>query len=65
MAVILDFRGSVPRSATQAFDVASRAGAEIVLFPGVRYEHWEKNDIEPKAAGGQKRPRRDTLEFED
>jgi hypothetical protein len=65
MAVILEFRGLVPRSASASFDAASRAGAEIVLFPGVRYERWEDANIKPKASGDKKCRRRDTLELDD
>ena len=65
MAIILEFRGLVPRGASASFDAASRASAEIVLFPGVRYEHWEDDVIKPKASGGKKSRRRDTLELDD
>ena len=65
MAVILEFKGTVLRSASPAFEAASRAGAEIVLFPGVRYERWDDTDVEPQALRSKRGRRRDTLEIDD
>jgi hypothetical protein len=60
MAQILSFRTPEFRSN----DVAERrdgASAEVILFPGVRYERWRD---EGAAAGGTERRRdRDVLEL--
>jgi hypothetical protein len=60
MATILEFR-SAPRPAP-ASQLAIEPGqmAEIVLFPGVRYERAEEEPAEPKRA----RRQRDTIEIE-
>ena len=61
MATILDFP---PRTSAERLRGSRATGsAEIVLFPGVRYERWEE-------APAAKRPRRksvkrDTLEIAD
>ena len=62
MATILEFR-SAPRPAASALAAngAIMASAEIVLFPGVRYERQETVG-ETKAKRGKRR--RDTLELE-
>lgn len=65
MAVILEFRASQSRCAGDAYDTATRSSAEIVFFPGVRYERWEDEsggDVRPSIA---KKGRRDTLVIED
>jgi len=43
MATILEFQrsGIAPRDATSNSGEAAQAGAEIIIFPGVRYERWE------------------------
>lgn len=40
MAVIVDFPGKARRASDRSR--TQSAGAEIVLFPGVRYEYWEE-----------------------
>jgi hypothetical protein len=62
MADILDFRRSAGRSSRRP----SGTSAEIVLFPGVRYERWE---TAPSQAAAEKpkrgrRTKRDTLDLE-
>jgi hypothetical protein len=62
MATILEF-GSLPRPTTPSAFAATgaSASAEIVLFPGVRYEREpEKAESKPKRG----KHRRDTLELE-
>jgi hypothetical protein len=61
MATILEFR-SVPRPAAASALAAAGAGvsADIVFFPGVRYERHDEGDAKPKKG----KPRRDTLELE-
>jgi hypothetical protein len=60
MATILEFRSHTMREPAQHHAGGS---AEIVLFPGVRYERWaEDSQPKPKAKKGR---RRDMLELED
>lgn len=64
MATILEFRAQSFRSPLSASRQAG-AGAEIVLFPGVRYERWVEEPL-PTAQSKPKRGRkRDRLELED
>ena len=63
MATILEFPAS-PLRAGGSGRPLSGVAAEVLIFPGVRYEHWE----EKPAAKSKKRPSgagRDVLEFED
>lgn len=63
MATILEFRAQSSKSSTVAGRLVVGAGAEIVFFPGVRYERWsEELPVRPK---GKKIGRRDTLDLED
>lgn len=58
MATILEFRRKVsPRS-----HVLDGAPAEIVLFPGIRYERWEDT---PNPKMRKRAKRRDRLEIKD
>lgn len=61
MATILEFK-SAPRPAAASAFAAIQAGisAEIVFFPGVRYERHEDGEANTKKA----KRRRDTLELE-
>lgn len=48
MATILDF--PEVQSAPRARKVRrGRASAEIVIFPGIRYEHWEEEPAKHQA----------------
>lgn len=69
MADILDFRPPGTRSARRTIG----ASAEIVIFPGVRYERWDdapsggatdrtRDKDKPKGKG--RRIKRDTLDLE-
>lgn len=59
MATILEFR----RKAGSRSHVLDGAPAEIVLFPGIRYERWEDDTPKPKMRKRAKR--RDRLEIKD
>jgi hypothetical protein len=61
MAVILEFRASEAEAARPR----RRAGrpAEIVIFPGIRYEH--RQDYEPRRDALQPVPIRDILKLVD
>jgi hypothetical protein len=60
MAQILSFR--TPESKT---GTALRKGcpAEVIVFPGVRYERWSDGEETSSAAGDQRRAHRDVLEL--
>ena len=62
MATVIEFPSSLRLSQKRASKpLNSDASAEIVFFPGVRYERWDEN----KAAKPKKRDRRrDRLELE-
>ena len=64
MATIVEFRTSAParRSASNARG-ASGSTAEIVFFPGVRYERWEEAAQESKPK--RKPKKRDNLVLRD
>jgi hypothetical protein len=59
MAMILDFRSRNAR--TEPRDRAETAGAEIIIFPGVRRERQDP----PKPTRRKKAPKRDRLELPD
>jgi hypothetical protein len=61
MAQILSFRTPELRSD----DTVGRGGgvsAEVILFPGVRYERWSETEV-AAAAADQRRTHRDVLEL--
>ncbi|AGK58107.1 hypothetical protein HYPDE_32163 [Hyphomicrobium denitrificans 1NES1] len=60
MATIVEFR-SAPRR-TEALPANAGGSADIVFFPGVRYERPEEPTAEKSKKG---KPRRDTLAIED
>lgn len=68
MADILDFRPSEGRANRRSAGSRS-AGCEIVIFPGVRYEHWERKAEaaaqDKPARSARKRVKRDMLEIAD
>jgi hypothetical protein len=62
MATILEFRAQSLK-ASGVDRLGGSGSAEIVLFPGVRYERWSGDETEkPKS---KKSRRRDRLELED
>lgn len=69
MADILDFRPTEGKSGRRSGGAGS-TGCEIVIFPGVRYEHWERQaapqaQAEDKPKATRKRVKRDRLEVMD
>ena len=64
MATVFEFRTSTParRSASNSSG-SSGSTAEIVFFPGVRYERWEEASQEDKPK--RKPKKRDKLELRD
>lgn len=55
MATILEFR---PQSRTSAGE-SLKCAAEVVFFPGVRYERWEDEQAPEPAAASKHRDRID------
>lgn len=43
MATILQFRQTVPATRSESSD-GLVTGAEIIIFPGIRYERWDEGD---------------------
>jgi hypothetical protein len=64
MASILEFRKSAFRFRPLNDKSGASATAEIVLFPGVRYERWSEEPPQDKPAPRRAR-RRDHLELDD
>lgn len=62
MATILEFRSAPRPTAASALAAHSELSAEIVFFPGVRYERQDEADDAGKGTAGKRR--RDTLELE-
>jgi hypothetical protein len=62
MATILDFRSAAERPRGRHGRVRSASSAEVVLFPGVRYERW---DDAPAPAKKRGRRSRDTIDIND
>jgi hypothetical protein len=62
MAQILSFRTPEYRSSEGP---SPRAGvaAEVIIFPGVRYERWDEAHAVPIARGEERRTSRDVLEL--
>jgi len=61
MAQILSFRTPESRSSDS---VGSRAvSAEVIIFPGVRYERWDEAHAVTSAPAEERRARRDVLEL--
>jgi len=63
MASVLEFRRPA-LDCRQSAPKRGSASADIVLFPGVRYERWSEVPAEPAPARRRAR-RRDHLELED
>lgn len=61
MATILEFRAQSREAPVGAARSTSRT-AEVVLFPGVRYERWGEAAPQPAPRKGR---RRDTLEVDE
>lgn len=64
MATILDFHVCGARRPRTESGETEKRGAEIVFFPGIRYERWE--EAAPEEAPPAKRTRRrDTLDLDE
>ena len=61
MAQILSFRTPEFRSANHSAERSDAVPAEVILFPGVRYERWNESKAPPSADG--RRDDRDVLEL--
>lgn len=61
MGLILNFNEHASRSCSKTSRVGIAGSAEIVIFPGIRYERWDE-----EAKGGQRRiTKRDRIELPD
>jgi hypothetical protein len=64
MATIIEFRGSDRAPAPRSADAQGRKSAEVVIFPGVRIERWDRATADPACARSAAKPRRDLLEID-
>lgn len=64
MASILEFRQPALQCRQVTAKTAGAASADIVLFPGVRYERWTEAQPQPTKSRRNGR-RRDRLELDD
>jgi hypothetical protein len=62
MAQILSFRTPEYRSSESA-SVRVGVAAEVIIFPGVRYERWDEAHAVPIASVEERRTSRDVLEL--
>jgi hypothetical protein len=64
MATILEFRGSERAPASRGADPRGRKSAEVVIFPGVRFERWDRPTADPACGKSASKLRRDLLEID-
>jgi hypothetical protein len=62
MAQILSFRTPEFRSSDSAVTSAG-VSAQVIIFPGVRYERWEEAHSVTRASVDERRTSRDVLEL--
>ena len=62
MAQILSFRTPEFRSSDGA-GTSAGVSAQVIIFPGVRYERWEEAHAVTSASADQRRTSRDVLEL--
>lgn len=60
MAHILDFNAHASKACRRASHRGSSGSAEIVIFPGVRYERWDDTS---NARGKRRSKQRDRIEL--
>lgn len=65
MASILEFKPAAFGSRQEAERNEAAGSADIVLFPGVRYERWTEAPSESDAPPRRRARRRDRLELDD
>jgi hypothetical protein len=64
MAKILNFRSADLRRPESMSVACGSASAEVIVFPGVRYERWDQqSETQAREASTTKRRRRDVLEL--
>jgi hypothetical protein len=61
MALILDFNAHATKASRGSSRARAAGSAEIVIFPGVRYERWDDANARPKRRTKQ----RDRIELPD
>jgi hypothetical protein len=62
MAQILSFRTPEFRTGDSTATIAG-GSAEVIIFPGVRYERWEEAHAVTSAPADERQTRRDVLEL--
>jgi hypothetical protein len=62
MAQILSFRTPEYRS-NEGTSLRAGVAAQVIIFPGVRYEHWDEAHAVARASGEERRTSRDVLEL--
>jgi hypothetical protein len=62
MAQILSFRTQEYRS-SEGTSPRTGVPAEVIIFPGVRYERWDEAHAVPLTSGEERRTSRDVLEL--
>ncbi|MBC7832738.1 MAG: hypothetical protein H7Y62_12045 [Hyphomicrobium sp.] len=62
MAQILSFRTPEFRSC-DGVGITAGVSAEVIIFPGVRYERWKEAHAVTSAPADERRTRRDVLEL--
>ncbi len=62
MGLILDFNEHASKASGKTSRSSADGSAEIVVFPGVRYERWESDD---EAREERAVPHRDRIELPD
>lgn len=65
MASIIEFRARTPLEERLAASGSRRASAEVVLFPGVRYERADPGGEEPTPSRNRRSRQRDHLDLDD
>ena len=65
MATILEFRAQVARYPEFADQRDRTRSAEVVIFPGVRYERDVQPEAQPAKPRGRRSRQRDRLELEE
>jgi hypothetical protein len=65
MSSILEFRKPALSIRQVTATNGATGSADIVLFPGVRYERWAEAPPEPEAPRRSSRRRRDHLDLDD
>jgi hypothetical protein len=64
MATIIEFRGHERGPSEAAAERLPRATGQVVIFPGVRVEHWDRQHTQSGKSAVKAKSHRDLLEIE-